>query len=100
IAAAPEPDRWVVAQWDGNARDFYVGMLTITTGKKASVLATITQWFQKNRVNLASLNMAQLDEDHNIRTISAAVAVRGREHLNKIMHELRKIDGVIRVEES
>ncbi len=87
-----DPQRWINVKWDLDiARSFEANVDLVTLNEKGA-LASITAIIAETGCNIANLSMSH--EHHNRKTLHFKLQIRNKEHLEKILIELQRLEYV------
>lgn len=92
IEAAPEPERWVKAHWEGEIKDEFQSTLEIVANDRRDLLADITNQLSAMHIYIHSLNSRETKNNQAV--ICATITVSGKEHLRSVIQRLEKINGI------
>lgn len=98
ISAAPEPERWVNAHWEGEVKEEFKSTLEIIADDRPGLLADVTQQLFNMHLFIHSLNSRETKDGNAV--IYATVTVNGLEHLKAVISRLSNISGIISVKRS
>jgi GTP diphosphokinase / guanosine-3',5'-bis(diphosphate) 3'-diphosphatase len=90
-----DAERRIEVEWTGPKYTFYPVRLTLLTTDRQGMLAEVTAAISSDRSNIQDIEARTGD---NQASIDVTVDIVDKEHLEKIVSSLRKIDGVYRVE--
>jgi GTP diphosphokinase / guanosine-3',5'-bis(diphosphate) 3'-diphosphatase len=90
-----DAERRIEVEWTGPKYTFYPVRLTLLTTDRQGMLAEITAVISGDRSNIQGIEARTGD---NQASIDVTVDIVDKEHLEKIVSSLRKIEGVYRVE--
>jgi guanosine-3',5'-bis(diphosphate) 3'-pyrophosphohydrolase len=90
-----DAERRIEVEWTGPKYTFYPVRLTLLTTDRQGMLAEITAVISSDRSNIQNLETRTGDSQA---TIDVTVDIVDKEHLEKIVSSLRKIEGVYRVD--
>ena len=91
-----KPEKWLDVKWEDDIHgDFPVDIILLVTSKRV-VLARVAATIADMEANIENVNITERDGVHS--TLSFAVLVENRQHLARIMRELRKMEEVIRIQ--
>ena len=96
IALSPEPDRWVNAHWDGNMQIEARSTIDVYAIDRDGIVLDITTKMANAHVKIHSINARQINDCNCLTTMT--ITVNSKEHLESIVKNLRKIDGVYHIE--
>ena len=91
-----EADRRIDVEWTGRPldREAYAVGLTITTADRPGILAGISSAISDTRSNILDL-AARTEEEHGV--IDMTVEIPDMKHLEKVISQIRQLDGVFDV---
>ncbi|UCD65503.1 MAG: bifunctional (p)ppGpp synthetase/guanosine-3',5'-bis(diphosphate) 3'-pyrophosphohydrolase [Deltaproteobacteria bacterium] len=92
---ATDPQRRIEVSWSADAKTVHRAQIYLVTQNKKGMLAAISNAISMDDANIAELE-AKTSED-NLSTSSIVLEVENIDHLNRVLHHLRQIDGVIEV---
>lgn len=91
-----KPEKWLDVKWEDDIHgDFPVDINLLVTSKRG-VLARVASTIADTEANIENVNIVERDGLHS--TLSFAVLVENRQHLARIMRQLRKMEEVIRIQ--
>lgn len=96
IKASAEPERWIKVYWDDSIKEEFNATMDLYCLSHVGLMAEIANALASMRVDIRSINTRTLKDRDTIITLT--IAVNGVEHLNSVIKNLRKIDGVISIE--
>lgn len=91
-----DPERRIDVSWDETSQATRPVSLRVMTADRPGILATISQAFTANGVNIAQANCKVTAKDRAVNTFE--VLVKDTEQLMKVTNEIRAIKGVLGVE--
>ena len=90
-----KPEKWLDVKWEEDVQgDFPIDINLLVTSKRG-VLARVASTIADMEANIENVNITERDGVHS--TLSFTVMVANRQHLARIMRELRKMQEVIRI---
>jgi GTP pyrophosphokinase len=95
-AADLDPVRRIEVSWDENATYARPVTLRVMTGDRPGILATISQCFTNNGVNIAQATCKVTAKDRAVNTFE--VMIKDLDQLHKVVNEIKSMRGVIGVE--
>lgn len=93
-----EPERWIKAYWDENVKVELKSTIDVYAIDRDGVVLDITSKLMNIHVKIHSINARPIN-DGNCRT-TLTVTVNSKEHLDNIVKNIRKIQGVYHIERS
>ncbi len=91
-----KPEKWLDVKWEEDiSGDFPIEINLLVTSKRG-VLARVASTIADMEANIENVNITERDGMHS--TLSFTVMVGNRQHLARIMRELRKMEEVIRIQ--
>lgn len=93
-----EPERWVKAYWDANVKVVSNSTINVYGVNRDGIAHDIASLLMNMHVKLNSMNMRATSEGNCIATMT--FVVNSKEHLDNIIKNVRKIQGVYHVERS
>ena len=91
-----KPEKWLDVKWEDDIQgDFPIDINLLVTSKRG-VLARVAATIAGMEANIENVNITERDGVHS--TLSFTVMVENRQHLARIMRELRKMEEVIRIQ--
>ncbi len=91
-----KPEKWLDVKWEENIQgDFAIDINLLVTSKRG-VLARVASAIANMEANIENVNIVERDGVHS--TLSFTVMVANRQHLARIMRDLRKMKEVIRIQ--
>lgn len=91
-----DPERRIAVHWDENVTHARPVTLRVLTNDRAGLLATMSQVFSNNGVNIAQANCKVTQKDRAMNTFE--LLVKDTDQLVKVTGELKSIKGVLGVE--
>jgi guanosine-3',5'-bis(diphosphate) 3'-pyrophosphohydrolase len=91
-----DPARKIEVTWDPHGTFSRAVTLKVLTADRPGILATISQIFTNNAVNISQANCKVTDADRAINTFE--VWVRDAEQMRKVVGEIKAVKGVVSVE--
>ncbi|MEM6733462.1 MAG: ACT domain-containing protein, partial [Myxococcota bacterium] len=91
-----DPERRIAVSWDENVTHARPVTLRVLTNDRAGLLATMSQVFSNNGVNIAQANCKVTQKDRAMNTFE--LLVKDTDQLVKVTGELKSIKGVLGVE--
>ena len=90
-----DPERRVDVNWDSKAKINRPVQLSVTTTNKPGILATVSQTFSKESINITEANCRSGDDGraHNVFTFNCT----DLSQLKNVMKALQKVSGVVEV---
>lgn len=89
------PEKYIVVQWSDNiAGEFQVELRTEVLNKRG-VLAILANKLSENEVNIQNVHIDEGDSHHTV--ITFLLSMQGRDHLARLIRQLRQIELVTRV---
>ena len=96
IKASAEPERWIKVYWDESVKEEFNATMDLYCLSHVGLMAEIANSLASMHVDIRSINTRTLKDRDTIITLT--IAVNGVEHLNSVIKNLRKIDGIISIE--
>lgn len=96
IELADEPDRWIAASWDSDAKEDFTASVSLTCLDRVGLMADISKMIADMRVMIYGINTKSKKDGRA--SLELTIGVNGIEHLNSVMAKLKKINGVLDVE--
>ena len=96
IELADEPDRWIAASWDSDAKEDFTATVSLTCLDRVGLMADISKMIADMRVMIYGINTKSKKDGRA--SLELTIGVNGIEHLNSVMAKLKKINGVLDVE--
>ena len=96
ISDAAEPERWINAYWDNNAKENFISTLQAMFINRDGVVIDVMNAINNMRVPVHSIN-AKETKDGNC-TVIVTVSAESVEHLKSIIARIEKISGAYHVE--
>jgi RelA/SpoT family (p)ppGpp synthetase len=90
-----KPEKWIDVKWEDNIKGDFLIDIDLLVVNKRGVLARVASTIADTETNIENVNIVERDGVHS--TLSFAVLVENRQHLARIMRELRKMEEVIRI---
>ena len=91
-----KPEKWLDVKWEDDIHgDFPVDINLLVTSRRG-VLARVASTIADMQANIENVNIVERDGMHS--TLSFAVLVENRQHLARVMRQLRKMEEVIRIQ--
>ena len=91
-----KPEKWLDVKWEDNIQGDFPIDINLLVVSKRGVLARVASTIAGMEANIENVNIVERDGTHS--TLSFTVLVENRQHLAKIMRELRKMEEVIRIQ--
>lgn len=95
-ALSPEPDRWVRAYWDSSVQIEARSTIDVYAIDRDGIVLDITTKMANAHVKIHSINARPINDGNCLTTMT--ITVNSKEHLESIVKNLRKIDGVYHIE--
>ncbi len=95
-ALSPEPDRWVRAHWDSSIQIEARSTIDVYAIDRDGIVLDITTKMANAHVKIHSINARPINDGNCLTTMT--ITVNSKEHLESIVKNLRKIDGVYHIE--
>ncbi len=89
---ATDPQRRIEVSWSAGIKTVHRAQIFIVTQNKKGMLAEISNVISVDDANIAE--MAVKASTDNLSTINMILEVEDRDHLNRLLQHLRKLDGV------
>lgn len=93
-----EPERWVHAHWDENVKIVSNSTVNVYAINRDGIAHDIASMLLKLHIKMTSMNVRVINDGNCLSTIT--FAVNSREHLENIIKNLKKIQGVYHIERS
>jgi len=91
-----KPEKWLDVKWEDDIHGDFPIDIDLLVISRRGVLARVASVIAKMEANIENVNIVERDGVHS--TLSFAVMVENRQHLARIMRELRKMEEVIRIQ--
>jgi len=91
-----QPEKWISVSWEKDVDLLFSSQITVETLNKPGALAEVATTIADCGSNIEQVSVLGRHEDCSV--LSFLLQVRDRNHLAKIMREVRKMPNVIRVE--
>jgi GTP diphosphokinase / guanosine-3',5'-bis(diphosphate) 3'-diphosphatase len=91
-----DPERLVGVEWDAGLNVIYQAHIAIVAADKPGIMADISQSFAECGINITRANIQQGSNKRAYFDLS--IEIHDVEHLNQILEEIRKVEGVIYLE--
>lgn len=91
-----KPEKWIDVKWEDDIHGDFPVDINLLVINKRGVLARVAATIANVEANIENVNIMERDGVHS--TLSFAVMVENRQHLARIMRELRKMEEVIRIQ--
>ena len=98
LASAPEPERWVRAYWDDSVEVVARSTLDVYAINRDGIVLDIATKMANAHVKIHSINARPVDDLNCLTTMT--VSVNSKEHLDSIVKQLKKVEGVYHIERS
>ena len=98
MASAPEPERWVRAYWDDSVEVVARSTLDVYAINRDGIVLDIATKMANAHVKIHSINARPVDDLNCLTTMT--VSVNSKEHLDSIVKQLKKVEGVYHIERS
>lgn len=89
------PEKYIFVKWAENIKGEFLVELRIEILNKRGALAILANVLANNDVNIEDVHIDERDTHHN--SITFLIHVQNRNHLTRIMKQLREVEGVTRV---
>jgi GTP pyrophosphokinase len=96
IAQAPEPERWINASWNENAKQEFRAALSISALSRIGLMADISMQLAAMRVNINDIASHTAKDGRSM--LNMTITVSNVEHLRSVISRIEKIDGVLSIE--
>lgn len=96
IPNSPEPERWVKAHWDKSVKVDARSSLNIYAIDRDGLVLDLTTALMSSHIKIHSLNARAINDGNSLTTID--ISVNTKEHLENVIKNLNKIDGVYLIE--
>ena len=90
-----DPARRIDVTWDGKESTGRPVSLRVVTGDRPGILATISQTFSANGVNISQANCKVTAKDRAVNTFE--VIIKDADQLRRVIAEIRRLAGVLAV---
>ncbi|MDH5396015.1 MAG: RelA/SpoT family protein, partial [Gammaproteobacteria bacterium] len=90
-----KPEKWLDVKWEENVQGDFPIDINLLVKSKRGVLARVAATIADMEANIENVNITERDGLHS--TLSFTVMVENRQHLARIMRELRKMEEVTRI---
>jgi RelA/SpoT family (p)ppGpp synthetase len=91
-----KPEKWLDVKWEDSIQGDFPIDINLLVISKRGVLARVASTIADMEANIENVNITERDGVHS--TLSFTVMVENRQHLARIMRELRKMEEVIRIQ--
>ncbi|MFC1611955.1 ACT domain-containing protein, partial [Myxococcota bacterium] len=91
-----DPARRIQVSWDSKNSEARPVSLRVLTADRPGILATISQTFSENGVNISQANCKVTGADRAINTFE--VLVKNSDQLRKVINQVKRLTGVYGVE--
>ena len=91
-----KPEKWIDVKWEDDIKGDFPVDINLLVVSRRGVLARVAATIADVEANIENVNIVERDGVHS--TLSFAVLVENRQHLARIMRELRKMEEVIRIQ--
>ena len=91
-----KPEKWLDVKWEDDIHGDFPIDISLLVISKRGVLARVASTIADMEANIENVDIEERDGVHS--TLSFAVLVENRQHLARIMRELRKMEEVIRIQ--
>ena len=91
-----KPEKWVDVKWEEDIQGDFPIDINLLVISKRGVLARVAATIADMEANIENVNITERDGVHS--TLSFTVMVANRQHLARIMRQLRKMEEVIRIQ--
>ncbi len=91
-----DPERRIEVSWDSRAKVNRPVQLKVTTANKPGLLATVSQTFSAQKINISEANCRASDDDRACNVFTFHVG--DLTQLKNVMKALQKVSGVVQVE--
>ena len=93
-----QPDKWLPVEWGNEIKGKFVVGLRLDVENKPGVLARLTTIVAEHNSNINNVNVEERDAQYP--AISFVIEVLNRQHLAKIIRDIRTDDSVLRISRS
>lgn len=91
-----DPERRIEVSWDSKAKIHRPVQLKVVTANKPGILATVSQTFSGQKINISEANCRAEDDERACNTFTFTVSDIAQ--LKSVMKALQKVSGVVAVE--
>ncbi len=91
-----KPEKWLDVKWEDDIHGDFPIDINLLVISRRGVLARVASTIAGMEANIENVNIVERDGTHS--TLSFTVMVENRQHLARIMRELRKMEEVIRIQ--
>ncbi len=95
-ALTMDPDRRIDVEWDDSTENLSVAKIRMLCLDKPGLLATISKEISGYNVNISNANCRAIGDEKAVNTFE--LAIRSVQELNRLIHSLEKLKGVISVD--
>jgi GTP diphosphokinase / guanosine-3',5'-bis(diphosphate) 3'-diphosphatase len=89
------PDKLIEVMWDVSNRDYFLSRIIVVGEDRRNMLHELTNVLTRMDINIRQFNMRKQD---NLAIGKFVLEVLNREHLERVIKQLKGIKGVVRVE--
>ncbi len=89
------PDKWIEVEWERQAGVDFAAELRLDVANKRGVLATLAAAISTTDTNIETINTSE--RDGNSTTVHLLLDVRDRQHLARVMRQLRTLPEVLKL---
>ena len=90
-----QPEKWITVSWEDKIDREFSSQIQVDTESKTGVLAEVAAVIADSESNIEQVSVLDRHEDCTVLTFR--LQVKDRQHLAKIMHNIRKMPNVMRV---
>jgi GTP pyrophosphokinase len=92
---ATDPQRRIEVNWSADAKTVHRALIHLVTQNKKGMLAAVSNSISMDDANIAELEVKPNAE--NLSTSTIMLEVENLDHLSRVLHHLRQIEGVVEV---
>jgi guanosine-3',5'-bis(diphosphate) 3'-pyrophosphohydrolase len=92
-----EPDRWIPVQWGSELNRRFDCRIRLLINNEKGILARVAAEIGESDANITYVGMDE-DDEHEMTQLRFTIQVKDRVHLAHLIRNLRRVDGVNRVE--
>jgi len=94
---AKEPDRWIAVQWGDDLNRRFDCRIRLLINNEKGILARVAAEIGESDANITYVGMDE-DDEHSMTQLRFTIQIKDRVHLAQLIRNLRRVDGVNRVE--
>ena len=92
-----DPDKWVNVTWDPAIQKMFKVDIRLTVTDARGVLAKLAAEISSAHSNIVHIRMDDMPRDEKFSTLQFTIDVQNRQHLAKVLRQLRQLPEVVRI---